>query len=240
MKTIIIVQARMGSKRLPGKVLMKISGKEILQYLIDFLKLCKLPDQIIVATTVLPEDDKICELASKNNIEYFRGSPNDVLERYYECAKKFDGDIIVRMTSDDPLIDPRIIDEVINKCKDRNYDYVSNSIPQTYPYGYSSCEALPFSLLKKLHETQKDSESREHVTYYIRNNSSQFHMANVETSHELDRSAWRLTIDYPEDFQLVSKILSNLYHENQFIKYKSLVEFLDKNKHLQDINKKYT
>jgi len=230
----------MDSKRLPGKVLMKIEGKEVLQHIIDFLKLSKLSDQIIVATTKLPEDDKICKLASENKIEYFRGSSDDVLERYYECAKKFQGDIIVRITSDDPLVNPEVVDKVIKKCKEDNCDYASNSLPQTYPYGYSSCEALTFSVLQQLYENRTDPESRKHVTYYIRNNPNMFRMGNVEASQEFARPQWRVTIDYAEDFQLVTKIFSKLYDKKSFIKYELLVKFLDNNSHLLEINKKYS
>jgi spore coat polysaccharide biosynthesis protein SpsF len=230
----------MCSKRLPGKVLMKIKGKEILQHIIDFLKLTNLSDQIIVATSKLPEDDKICKLVSKNNLKYFRGSTDDVLERYYACAKTFKGDIVVRMGSDDPIVNPEIVDRIIKKCKDDELDYVSNSLPQTYPYGYSTCEAFTFKILKKLHETRTDPESREHVTSYIRNNPELFKIGNIETTSEFARPKWRVTIDYEEDFKLVSKIFSQLYDEKSFIDYDSLVKFLDHNKELLKINKKFS
>lgn len=217
---------------------MPIQGKPILQHIIEFLMHSRLTDQIIIATSNLPNDDKIDELAKKIGVECYRGNPTDVLERYYECAKLFKGDLIVRITGDNPLIDPSLVDEVIRICKETNCDYASNMLHQTYPLGYL-VEALRFSTLKKIHETQKDPLSREHVTYHIRQNPHLYKIKEIFAPSHLARPNWRLTIDYLEDFQLMLEIFLKLYKEGFFMEYKSVVELLDKNKDLLKINEKY-
>ena len=238
MKVLTIVQARTGSTRLPEKVLMNIQGKSILEHIIDFLKHSKLTDKIIIATTNLPSDDKIEEIAKKTNVDCYRGSAENPLERYYECAKLFGGDLIVRVTADNPLIDPTLVDRTIQVCKETNCDYASNMLHQTYPLGYL-VEALTFTTLKKIYENQKDPLSREHITYHIRQNPNLYNIKEVFAPSDLARPNWRVTVDYIEDFNLVSEIFARLYKPNSFIKYESVVELLDKNKDLLKINDKY-
>jgi spore coat polysaccharide biosynthesis protein SpsF len=238
-KVLAILQARLGSTRLPGKVLMPIQGKPILEHIIDFMRHSKLTDQIVVATTTLTEDNSIEEISKKIGIACYRGDPADVLSRYYECARFFKGDLIVRITGDNPMIDPAVVDDMIRICKEASCDYVSNVLHKTYPIGCSSCEVFTFSILKKLHETRKDKLSREHVTYHIRENPNLYIVKEVLAPAGLSRPNWRLTVDYPEDFELIKEIFSELYVPNSIITYKSLVELLDKNKSLLEINAKY-
>lgn len=238
MVVLIIIQARMASARLPGKILMNLEDKPILEHIIDFLRFSKLNDKIIVATTRELEDDKIQDICIKLNIDCFRGSEKDVLSRYYECAKLFKGDIIVRITADNPLIDPTLVDNIIRVCKDDNYDYASNMLYQTYPLGYL-VEVMTFSTLKKIHYNQHDPLSREHVTHHIRENPHLYHVKEIKTPSSLARPKWRLTLDYPEDFKLISEIFSKLYKPNSYIPYESVVNYLDKNKHLLKINEFY-
>ena len=130
------MQARMGSSRLPGKVMMKPDGKHpIVYHVIKQLQNCKFIDKIVIATTNLPEDDVLTNFLKSMNVLVFRGSPNDVLDRYYQCAKKFSFSNIVRITSDNPLIDPTIVDLVISKFMEGSFDYVTNSFPRTFPQG---------------------------------------------------------------------------------------------------------
>lgn len=238
MKVLSVIQARIGSTRLPGKVLLKIQGKTILEHIVDFLKFSKLTDQIIVATTNLSVDDKIVNLMNDLQIDYFRGSSDDVLCRYFECAKAFNGDLIVRITADDPIIVPELIDEVISTCKQTGCDYATNLLHRTYPLGITG-EAFTFSILKKLHEKQIDPMSREHVTHHMLENPHLYNIREIFAPSDLVRSNWRLTIDHEEDFQLISEIFSRLYTPNSYIRYPSLVKYLDKNNDLLKINKKY-
>ena len=227
MMVLAIIQARTGSKRLPGKVLMKIINKPILTHIIESLRLSKQINKIIVATTKLPEDNKIEKLCKDLNIECFRGSDIDVLDRFYSCAQFFEGDLIVRLTGDNPLLDPTIIDEIIEVCKKSECDYATNVLHPTYPYGFSSCEVFPFRILKKLHNIVTDPMSREHVTFHIRKNPNLYKIREINAPKNLIRPDWRLSVDYPEDMELMKKIFSKLYQKGSFISYEKLVNFLD-------------
>lgn len=230
-----IIQARTASSRLPNKILMKIRNKSILEHIISFLKFSKVIDEIIIATSDLPQDDIIEQIAIENNVSIFRGSENDVLSRYYFCAKKFNVDIIVRITADNPLIDPMLVDKIINEFNQGDFDYISNMISQTFPLGYL-VEAFTFQILEKLHYSLDDLESREHVTPYLRKNPKKFKTKNIVASKGLERNQWRLTLDYNEDLKLLKIIFGNIYHPGNYIPYESVVKFLDSNKSFLKIN----
>jgi spore coat polysaccharide biosynthesis protein SpsF len=232
MATIAIIQARMGSTRFPGKIMKELNGKPILQHIVDFLKYSKMIDKVVIATTDLEEDNIVNSFAKKLEIDCFRGSSENVLERFYKCAKKFNANLILRLTADNPLINPKIIDDLINLCKHYNCDYTSNCLHPTYPYGYSTCEVFTFSTLTKLYETQKDPKSLEHVTYFITKNPNLFTIREINAPQNLSRPSWKLSVDTPNDYFKMQKIFSSLYHENSFIDYPALVEFLDKNKQI--------
>ena len=151
-----IIQARMGSSRLPGKTLMKLDEtKTTLDFVINQLSFSKLIDRIVIATTSLEKDDAIEEKASSLGIDCFRGSEMDVLDRYYKCAKKFNGEIIVRITSDNPLVEPTLVDKIIELAIDTKCDFATNMIKQTYPLGYL-VEVFPFQVLEKLYNNVMD------------------------------------------------------------------------------------
>ena len=203
-----IIQARIGSTRLPGKVMQKIDNVDIvLNYVINQVKFSKKIEKIIVATTDLTEDDKICESLSSQKIEFFRGSSEDVLDRYYQCAKKFSIDDIVRITSDNPLIDPNIIDLVINEYNNNKCDYASNTLHRTFPYG-TEVEVFSFTSLEKAWNNAKKPSEREHVTPFIYNPQNRFILIN--TKHHEDLSYLRYTVDRIEDLKLVRKIIKNI------------------------------
>jgi len=154
----MIVQARMGSNRLPGKVMKIVCGKPLLEHLINRLKRVKCADQIVIATTVNETEDIIVELCKKLDISYYRGSEEDVLGRYYEAAVEYGGDIIIRITSDCPVIDPEVIDSLINFYTDNidKYDYVSNTLKRTYPLGMDS-EIILFAMTASIDEPCRPS-----------------------------------------------------------------------------------
>ena len=229
----------MGSSRFPNKVLQTIHDKPILEHIVNSLKHSKLTDQIIIATTNLPEDDVIEKIAKNLNVDCYRGSANDVLARFYDCAKFFKGDLIVRINGDNPLLDPQLVDEAILVCKKSGCDYVSNVIHQSYPLGIH-VEVFSFAILKQIHETQKDALSREHVTYHIRKNLHLYNTKEILAPNGSKRPNWRLTIDYPEDLELMNKIFSILYNPNFYISYDSVVNLLDENPDFLRINNKYT
>jgi len=235
MTNLIIIQARISSSRLPGKILMKLEGKPILAHIVDFLKFSRLSDKIIVATTTNQEDNAIENLCKELNIYCFRGSSDDVLNRYYECAKLYKGDIIVRITCDNPLIDPTLVDKAIRICEKEKCDYVSNMIHETFPTGYL-VEVLKFNILEQINNKKNDDLTKEHVTHHIRMNPDMYKIKEFFAPENLQRPQWRLTIDYEKDYQLMKKIFQKIYKPNKFIPYSDVVNFLDNNLELLKIN----
>lgn len=205
-----IIQTRMGSTRLPGKVMKIIeSDNTILSYVISQLKNCKTLDKIIIATTTLNEDDVIFDYAKKEGIDCFRGSSDDVLDRHYQCAKKFSCTDIVRIPSDKPLIDPTIVDKIVTEYKKESYDYVSNFLNETFPNG-TEVEIFSFETLEKTWRDAKKPSEREHVVPYIMNNPKIFQLHNYSNSE--DFSKLRYVVDRKEDLELVKEIVSRIDH----------------------------
>ena len=202
-----IIQARMGSSRLPGKVLMKSdNGKPLLYYVINQLQYCTKVKNLVIATTTNQEDDEIEKFANINSVSIFRGNEKDVLDRYYQCAKKYSFSTIVRITADCPLIDPSIVDKVIEKFFSGNYDFATNTLVRTFPIG-TDVEVFSFSALEKTWKNAHLPSEREHVTSYIRNKGI-FKITNVENDKNI--SNLRLTVDRIEDFELINEILNNI------------------------------
>ncbi|MEZ7955712.1 MAG: glycosyltransferase family protein [Rubritalea sp.] len=203
-----IMQARMGSSRLPGKVLKTVSGKTFLEHSFERLLQSKSIDHCIIATTTEPADDAIVELATHRKWNCYRGSETNVLDRYYQTALKYPSDIIVRVTSDCPLLDPEIIDLAVNTLIDNiNYtDYASNTLPpRTYPRGLD-VEAFTFKSLKQAWQKATDLPHLEHVTPYINSQPEIFNSISIQ--HSSDQSRHRWTLDTSEDHELLSKILN--------------------------------
>ncbi|KFL16175.1 acylneuraminate cytidylyltransferase [Geobacillus stearothermophilus] len=235
MKVAAIIQARMGSTRLPGKVLKKVLGKTLLEYQIERVKRAKTIDEIIIATTTKESDDPIVQLCQQLSIPYYRGSEEDVLSRYYEAATKFNVDVVVRLTSDCPIIDPNVIDKVVEhylENKDR-YDYVSNTLTRTYPRGLDT-EVMSYEVLKRVHEEAKELVYREHVTAYIYHHPDQFRLCNV--SNEKDESKHRWTVDTEEDFILIKNILETLYPINPLFTLEDVIRILQDKPEWVEIN----
>ncbi len=201
-----IIQARMGSTRLPGKVLKPIIGKPILWHVVNRTRQARLVDKVIVATTTLEDDQPIVDLCTSEGWLCFRGSENDLLDRYYQAASHYGADVIVRITSDCPLIDPGVVDKVVGEfLKGRSrLDYVSNGLPhRTYPRGLDT-EVFSFATLKKAWSEDADPAWREHVTPYIYRHPELFRLGGV--TNPADYSHMRWTVDTIEDLTLVSKI----------------------------------
>ena len=206
-KNLCVIQARMSSTRLPGKVLKEINRKPLLQYEIERLRLAKKLDQIVVATSASKESDEIEKFCERIGVPCFRGSEEDVLNRYYECAKKYPGyDAIVRVTGDCPLIDPRVVDEVVNLFEEGGYDYASNVLEETFPDGMD-VEVLKRDALKTSQQEAKMQSEREHVTLYVRG-QEKFKKGNLCAPR--DYSAFRLTVDNPEDFAVAKFLIESL------------------------------
>lgn len=231
----VIIQARFGSTRLPGKVLKKINGKTLLEILIERLRHCASVKDIIIATTDNPKDEKIVALAKKLKVPFFRGSEHDVLDRFYQAACKFNVDDIVRVTSDCPLMDPAIVDGVVSfyKKNKEHLDYASNVDPPTFPDGMD-VEVFSFGALERIWRQAKLPSDREHVTAHMRHRPGEFKMDNLRNG--IDFSTIRLTVDEPEDFILIRRIFSALYPKNPTFNLEDVLNFLTKNKNLTKIN----
>ena len=235
MKTVIIIQARMGSTRLPGKVLKKIMGKPLLQYQLERLKDVRNADQIVVATSKKDSDDPIIDLCCKLGVSYYRGSENDVLQRFHDTALSFGADCIVRINADCPLISSEVVDEIIGlyKTESRNVDYVSNILYPSYPIGFHT-EVFSKETIIKANLSSIDKEEREHVTPYIYRNPNIFNLRSVSINRDL--SHFRLTVDYKEDFELIKNIIEAIYPNNPKFKMNDIITFLTDNPNLPEIN----
>ncbi len=210
MPTVVIVQARMTSTRLPGKVLRAIAGRPMLSYQIERLRRVRHADQIVVATTVNDADKAIVGLCVSEGISYARGSEHDVLSRYDDAAAQYQATTVVRVTSDCPLLDPEIVDAAIASFFDppENCDYLSNMIDLTYPLGMA-VEVMSTSALHEARVEAKDPQEREHVTPFIYWRPHRFRIRSITMQPNLSHHRW--TVDTPEDFLLVSRIIETLY-----------------------------
>ncbi len=234
--TIIVIQARMGSSRLPGKVLMRVNDKPLISYLFKRLEPLKHPTSLLLATTDSPKDDVLEEYAKSNNLKYYRGSENDVLDRFYKAVSPYKPDIIVRITADCPLTDHRIIDRGLDFFENGDFDYVSNVHPPTFPDGFD-VEIFTYNALEKAWHEAKKSFEREHVTPYIWKNPQIFKLGNFEWSEDL--SKYRLTVDEKEDFILIQEILEHFKSNWETVSMENIISFLKKREELIEINNKF-
>ena len=203
-----IIQARMGSKRLPGKVMMQVDKQNpSIFYTLNQLKFCKKINEIVVATSTNKEDDILVDYLKKNKINIFRGKFDDVLDRYYQCAKEKQYDNIIRITADCPLIDPVIVDSVIDQFEKSKVDYTSNVHPRTFPDGYD-VEVFSFTAIENAWKNATLPSEREHVTPYIWKNPEKFSKDNYQNNKNL--SKLRLTLDYNDDLILIRKIIREI------------------------------
>lgn len=231
----IIVQARMTSTRLPGKVLKTVMGKPLLEYLVERLRKVKLADKIIIATTINNTDEPIVELCKKLDVLCFRGSEGNVLSRYFYAAGMYNAHTVVRITSDCPLIDPNVVDNIIgfylrNK---KRYDYVSNTLKRTFPRGMD-VEVFDFKLLSEAFNETDLSYDCEHVTPFIYRQPQRYRVHNI--SYIQDKSFYRWTVDTKEDFELIEVILNSIYPTKPDFTLEDLLELLEKNPQWLKIN----
>lgn len=238
MKIICIIQARMGSERLPGKVIKPIKGVPLIGYTIDRLKRSRYIDEIILATSDKEQDDKLVDVAQEYKIECFRGSEENVLERYVKCAKKYNGDIIIRITGDCPLIDPIIVDNVITKLIMYKYDYVRLDVPNTFIRGFDVEVFTKESLFRTYNIVSEKyngviNKYKEHVTLFIYENRELFNVGYVIGEKEFNRN-YRVCVDTFEDFQVVENIIENMRKED--LQYTDIVCYIDVS-NINNINK---
>ena len=223
----------MGSTRLPGKALKKVDEKNsVLYYVVEQLRYSKFIEKIVVATTTLDEDNKIVEFCEEHHIEYFRGNPIDVLDRHYQCSKKYSFTNIVRMPSDKPLLDPNLVDKVISIFKNNNYDYMTTFQQLTFPIG-TEVEIFSYDALESAWKNAKLPSEREHVTPYFYNNPEIFKIFNLENNENTPNYSW--AVDTQEDLNFVRQIVSRI--SARPITTNMIVDLLKKNPELVKINK---
>lgn len=227
MKIVGSIQARMGSTRLPGKVLKEICGKPMLLWHIERIKNARLLDDVIVATTTSPSDDAIVKLCNKHHVKYFRGSENDVLSRIASLIRNFNIDIHVEFFGDSPLTDAHIIDEVIGFYLKNNgrYDYVSNSLKTTYPPGQEVAVYRGTALIEADESVPANNSLREHVSLHITQNKDKFKTYNLESPKHYNYPEIYLEVDTPDDFEFISKIMGHFFAKG--LEYFSLAQVLD-------------
>ena len=234
-----IVQARVNSKRLPGKILMPVFGKSLLQHLLERLKKLKTIDDLIVATTKHKLDDQTAKIAKLINVKIYRGDEHNVLKRYYDCAKINKSSVIIRVTADCPLIDIKYINELLKIFLKNDYDYLSNLDLNYLPDGFH-CEIFNFRSLEKAQKLAKSKFDREHVTSFLWSNPKIFSIYHYWGKKLKNHSKKiRLTLDYYEDYVLIKKIFEKLYKKNKFFSLAEITTFLRKNKSFLKINEKY-
>lgn len=235
MTTAILLQARTGSTRLPGKVLFDLEGKTVLEQILIRLSSVRGVDRIIVATTTNPNDSVIANIAKAFGVDCFRGEECDVLSRFYHAVTHTNASCVVRCNADCPLIDPSVVELVVSTFRENSdrYDYVSNILIPTFPTGMH-CEAFSFDSLQRAYTNAVDPLEREHVTPYIYRRPSLFRLHNVALPVDLSSHRW--TLDYPEDFQLISLIYKSLQSSTPLFGMDAILTLLAEHPEWKDIN----
>lgn len=237
MKIIVTIEARMGSTRLPGKVLMQVCNKPLLQHMIERLKRAILPDDIVVATTVNPKDDQIIKLCKKIKCSYYRGSEEDITDRLIKTAHYFNANIIVQTTGDCPLHEATVIDKAIKFYLKSNKDYISNRLDRTYPAGLDT-QVYNVNILERVAKKTNDPNDLEHGSLYIYTHPKEFTIDNFK-SEDINCPEKRWCLDYQEDYDFFKVIYEKLYPKNPQFNIYDVLELLKKEPELENINKMY-
>ena len=236
-KTVAIIQARMGSTRLPGKVVLDIGGKSMLDHVVHRVRRCREVDSIVVATSTLAKDQAIVEECNKLKVSVYRGSEEDVLFRYYQAAEHYEAKIVVRFCSDSPLIDPNVSDGAIRLLKDNldTLDVCTIIAEKTYPLGLHT-EALTFETLEKAHLMARKDFERSHVTPYIYENSHLFRIKNIACTPNYSHHRW--TVDTQEDIDFARAIYKRMKESGKIddFSWKDVLEIVEKEPQLSEIN----
>jgi len=228
-----IIQARVSSTRLPNKVFSKIEGKPLIWHVVNRLKYSRCLDNIILATTKNKNDDVIEKWANENNVFFFRGSEDNVLERYYRAAKFYNSSIIIRITADDPFKDYKIMDRVIEKYINSDVDFACNNYPPTFPEGLD-IEVFSFEALKNVNNNARSDYEKEHVTQYFFKHPEKFRIINV--ANDEDFSGLRWTIDEEDDLRMVREIYKHFRNIHRVFLFKDILELIKDKPEISKIN----
>jgi spore coat polysaccharide biosynthesis protein SpsF len=232
MNTLAIIQARMGSTRLPGKVLLDLGGATVLARVVRRLERSQQISQIVVATTTARADEAIVNECERLRVSSFRGSEGDVLDRYYQAARLYSADTVVRITADCPLIDPALVDETIRVFKDGRADYASDVLPRTYPRGLDS-EVFTSVALERAWREAREPHEKEHVTPYLYEHPEIFRLASARG--DVDYSHYRWTLDTPEDLILLRAIYSRFDNRDDF-HWQDVIALMEREPELAELN----
>ncbi len=235
MKLVATIEARMDSSRLPGKILKELLGKPMLERLVERVKRSRFIQEIIVATTTVPHDNETVKVSQKIGVKHFRGSSDDVLDRVLKAAKAYQADLIVELTGDCPLLDPVIIDSVIQHYLENKYDYVSNVLERTFPRGMDT-QIFSVKVLEEVSQMTQEPADRENVSLYIYEHPEKYRLGNVSAPSELKRPELRLTVDTEPDLKLIRGIYSQLYPKKPNFLLHDIIQLLDSDSRLKEIN----
>ena len=241
MSVVVVVQARTRSSRLPGKVLLPLAGRPLLERMLERIRAARTPDDIIVATTDEASDDVVYDLSMAAGVSCYRGDTNDLLDRHLQAARHASADVVVKIPSDCPLIDPSVIDRVIGfyKADASAFDYVSNLHPATFPDG-NDVEVVPMPVLETAWREARAGYEREHTTPFIWERPQQFRIANVEVGGGANYSnSHRWTIDYAEDYDLIAAIYDALWTPKRIFSMDDVLELIQVHPELAQLNAKY-
>jgi spore coat polysaccharide biosynthesis protein SpsF len=234
MQTVAIIQARMGSTRLPGKVMREIVGRPMIAHVVERARRIQSVDTVVVATSTHAKEAPLVNYLREQAIPVVRGPEHDVLARYVQAARDFVAERVVRITSDCPLLMPEVSERVVQAFDPQQCDYISNTLERTYPRGLDT-EVVSRELLEKANQQATDSADREHVTRYVLRNPGQFRLRSV--TDDENRSSLRWTVDEEEDLKLVRKIYNALYNEDPHFAYRKVLDCLDKNPRWLELNR---
>lgn len=236
-RVVAIIQARMGSERLPGKVLRDLMGKPMLAHMLERVKRAQSIDAIVVATSRLEQDDAVAELAQDCGVVVFRGEEEDVLSRYVLAAEEVAAEVVVRLTGDCPLIDPGTIDKIVDDFLKGGADYVATYVENSYPRGLD-VEVFSHSTLLQVNELAPmgKNPAREHVTWLIGRRPDLFRLRLIEAEEELHRPRYRLCVDTMDDFRLIEAIYRQFYRPGEIVDIKEVLVFLDTHPEVAALN----
>ena len=232
MRVVAIIQARMGSTRLPGKVMKDLGGATVLARVVNRTRRARLIDEVVVATTTAPGDDVIVDECRRLGVACFRGDENDVLDRYYQCARQFAADAVVRITSDCPLVDPELIDATVERFLEGKHDYVTNGVPATFPRGLD-VEVFTSDSLAFAWREAKESYERVHVTPYLYEQEGRFRVALLASTGDYSHHRW--TLDTNEDLELI-RVIYEHFGNSDDMRWLEVLNMLDGEPELLALN----
>lgn len=238
MRIVATIEARMRSTRLPGKVLKEVMEKPLLELMVERVRRARYVDDIVIATSDHPSCDPIATLAGRIGVHCYRGSEDDVLDRVLKAAASVKAEIIIELTGDCPLIDPSVVDKVVDVYCSSEVDYCANILKRTYPQGMET-QVFAYKVLEEVASLTQDPSDREHVSLYIYNHPEQFSLKNVESELPAGMADWRLVMDYPEDFELIRRVYEALYTFNPEFTLNDIMELLAKHPDWMEINSRF-